>query len=236
MPFSRSAHLYDDLYTPIRDYATQAKLVKEWITARKSDARTLLDVACGTGIHLSHLRKTYKVAGVDICPSMVALARPRNPAVPISIGDMRTFKLNTQFDVVTCLFSSITYADTVEGLNLTLANFAGHLHPGGVCIVEPFIPPESWRVKPPTVRTVETNSRKIVMVDRAKLHGRRVQREISYKVTTVERIECLHETHVFPLFTHVDYFRAFRQAGFDVEFDPRGFNDLRGMYLGIRTR
>ena len=68
-------------------------------------ARSLLDVACGTGKHLEHLQHHYRVAGVDISPAMLDVARRRLPGVPLHVGDMVDFELGRTFDVVTCLES-----------------------------------------------------------------------------------------------------------------------------------
>jgi SAM-dependent methyltransferase len=233
MPFSRSAHIYDTIYQQSRDYKAQAEQIHKWIQDRKPVASSLLDVACGTGLHLSFLRSWYEVAGVDISPAMLEIARARNPGVTLSIGDMRDFYLNARFDVVTCLFSTITYADTVEGLNATLANFARHLIPQGICIVEPFIPPEAWHDGRTGLRTVETSSKKIAMLDRSERDGRRVRREIAYVVVTPDRLEQIYEEHLFTLFSRAEYENAFRLAGFDIEFDKKGFIEGRGIYFGM---
>ena len=59
--FSRSARLYDAIYGSIRDYPREAAELDRLIQERRPGARTLLDVACGTGAHLEHL-------GVEIEP------------------------------------------------------------------------------------------------------------------------------------------------------------------------
>lgn len=233
MPFSRSSHVYDFVHTKGRDYRSQAEQISKWIEERRPISRTLLDVACGTGLHLSYLRASYEVAGVDVCPAMVTIARSRNPGIFISVGDMRTFLVNKRFDVVMCLFSSITYADTTDGLNITLANFARHLNPGGLCIVEPYIPPEAWRDGVLGLRTAESEHLKVAMVDRAERSGSRVRREIAYVIATPGRVEQIYEEHVFPLFTRSEYESAFREVGFEVEFDDCGFTPGRGMYIGV---
>ncbi len=238
MPFSRSAHVYDLIHAKGRDYASQAQLIKKWIGERRPRSSTLLDVACGTGLHLSYLRNSYEAAGIDICSAMLTIARSRNPEVPLYLGDMRTFRLDTLYDVIICLFSSITYADTTGGLNASLENFARHLRPNGLCIVEPYIPPEAWHDGVLGLKTAESGRLKVAMVDRAERSGSRVRREIAYAVASTERIEQIYEEHTFPLFSRKEYEEAFRLAGFAVDFDDCGFTPGRGMYLGVlgRTR
>jgi len=233
LPFANSAHIYDDLYKRIRDYKRQAAQINKWIRMRKPDAKRLLDVACGTGLHLSYLCRYYDVAGIDINPMMVEIARLRNPDINIWVGDMREFNICQVFDVIICMFSSITYSDTIEGLNITLNNFARHLTPKGIVFVEPFVTPEVWRDGGVGLRTYDSKKKKIAMLDRAERSGRRVRREIIYVIATPESIEQIYEEYTFPLFTHEDYESAFRSAGFNVEFNEKGFVGGRGMYFGV---
>ena len=56
--FSESAAWYDRFYGT-KDYAGEAQLVSALIRRHQPRARTLLDVACGTGRHLEHLRREF---------------------------------------------------------------------------------------------------------------------------------------------------------------------------------
>ena len=83
--FRQTAHVYDLIYEATgKDYAAEAAVVDALIQERAPRARTLLDVACGTGGHLRHLQGSYTVMGVDIDPSMLREARRRLPATPCS--------------------------------------------------------------------------------------------------------------------------------------------------------
>jgi SAM-dependent methyltransferase len=59
--------------------------------------------------------------------------------------DMLSFDVGKSFDAVTCLFSSIGYAGSVDGLNGAIDTMARHLKPGGVLVVEPWILPDKWQ-------------------------------------------------------------------------------------------
>ena len=80
-------------------------------------ARTLLDVACGTGRHLEYLRSSFETEGVDADDAMLDVARARLRDVPLSVGDMRDLDLGRRFDVVTCLFSAIGFVYDLEVLS-----------------------------------------------------------------------------------------------------------------------
>ena len=104
--FDKAPELYD-LFYEWKDYRAEADTLRELIEARNPEAASLLDVACGTGTHLVHLRDRFEVAGLDIDPGLLSVAREKLPDVPLHRGDMRDFDLGRQFDVVACLFSSI---------------------------------------------------------------------------------------------------------------------------------
>jgi SAM-dependent methyltransferase len=122
--YERSTRFYDRLYS-WKDYRAEVERVRELLrTHQRSSGRRLLDVACGTGLHLAHLRETHDVEGVDANDEMLRIARERCPGVPFHRGDMRSFDLGSRFDAVTCLFSSIGYLRTTEDLASTFRTFA----------------------------------------------------------------------------------------------------------------
>src|SRR5664279_5683472 len=118
--FTKSAAFYDAIYS-WKDYAAEAELVRGYIAQYKqSPGNTLLDAACGTGQHLMHLREYYAVEGFDLDAELLKVARERCPDVPFYQADMVDFELGKRYDVITCLFSAIGYAKTVERLNETM--------------------------------------------------------------------------------------------------------------------
>ncbi len=231
--FSRSAHYYDALYS-WKDYAAENVLLRALIEARVPAARTLLDVACGTGIHLAGLQAWYEVEGVDLDPAMVELSRERLPGVPVHEGDMVTLDLGREFDVVTCLFSSIGYAVTRERLREAAAALARHVAPGGLLVVEPWITPDAWMPNSAHALFVDEPDLKIARVTVGAPAGETVTVEFEYLVATPAGIERFTERHVAGMFTDEDYRGALEAAGLEVERDPEGLMG-RGLWLGARA-
>lgn len=54
------------------------------------------------------------VEGLDLSPTMLAMARVKLPDVPLHQGDMRVFVLPRQFDVIACPFSAIGYVRSLD--------------------------------------------------------------------------------------------------------------------------
>ena len=74
--FSESAELYDLVYSSFKQYGTETDAVAAIIRSVNPDARTVLDVACGTGEHARLLgeRHGFEVDGVDLDPVFVRIA------------------------------------------------------------------------------------------------------------------------------------------------------------------
>jgi SAM-dependent methyltransferase len=111
--FSESAELYDAIYGTFKDYAAEADVIAQLIRSNRPAARTVLDVGCGTGEHVKHLRDHGLVVdGLDIDPALLTVARRKVPAAQFFEGDMSAFDVAKRYDVVACLFSSIGYLRT----------------------------------------------------------------------------------------------------------------------------
>lgn len=235
-PHEHSNQYYDAIYTPRKDYAAESRHIHELIRQHGSpDARTLLDVACGTGMHLSFLRDQhgYDVEGLDIDPGMLVVAAQRLPGVSLHAADMADFDLNREFDGVICLFSAIGYVRTVERLNSTLACFAAHVRPRGVVIVEPWLSAETF--KPDTVHGlfIDEPDLKLARINTSRVEGQLSIMDMHHLVGTPGGVEHFVEHLELAMFTHAQYVEAFQRAGLRVVHDPAGL-DGRGLYIGVR--
>jgi len=228
--FRRSARLYDAVYASIRDYPREAAELDRLIQERRPGARTLLDVACGTGAHLEHLTG-YEVEGLDLDPEMLGVARERLPNVPLHEGDMADFDLGKRFDAVVCMFSSIGYVRTAERLRSAVSSMARHLEPGGVLVVEPWLSPEVWVDRHVGAVFVDQPELKIARMNVGEREGNLSIFEFEYLVGTPNGLERFNERHELGLFTVEQYLEAFRAAGLEVDHDPEGPMG-RGLYIG----
>jgi SAM-dependent methyltransferase len=220
VPYSRSARVYDLLYmSGIKDFATDVDALHRLVADRTPDARTLLDVACGTGVHLSYLREWYEVAGVDASADMLAVARSRLGDGPrLELGDMRSFELGQTFDAVTCLFSSIGYMTTYGDLRRAVAQMARHVAPGGVLVIDGWIRPDAWTDgfrEPP--RHGDDGATTVVRLSRSTRDGRITTVDMHHLVRDHFGIRHFVERHVTMLTSTDGYRGALEAAGLTVD-------------------
>jgi ubiquinone/menaquinone biosynthesis C-methylase UbiE len=233
--FSKSAEYYDTIYLSRgKNYANEAKSAHELIQKHlRSGGNTLLDVACGTGIHAGHLREFYQVECLDLDDRMLEVAREKMPELVYHQGDMIDFGLGKQFDVITSFFSSIGYVKTLPKLNQAIANLAKHLKPGGVLAIEPWFTPEDWHPCHVHATFVDQPDLKISRMNLSGQDGRLSYFVFHYLIGTPEGIRYFDERHELGLFTVNETLAAFKAAGLEVIHDPKWLND-RGFYLGIK--
>ncbi len=132
-------------------------------TLREVDARRVLDVACGTGMHAIELaRRGYKVVGADLSAPMIERARENAAIAGVEVrfvvagfGELaeklalspalsracpeqsrRVEGVSGQFDAVLCLGNSLPHMLSARDLSDALADFATVLRPGGLLLVQ----------------------------------------------------------------------------------------------------
>lgn len=232
MAYTQSATYYDVIYAH-KDYARETQRLRQIVAQYGGgDGCTLLDVACGTGQHIAHLRAHFDVMGLDITPELLAVARERCPDVAFVQGDMVDFALDARFDVITCLFGSIGYVLTEDRLRAAVGNMARYLNPGGVLIVDPWLTPETWKPNTAHMFTVDEPEFKFVRVTVSEQFGHVSRNDIHFVVATPDGVQHFVERHELGLFTHSEYMAAFAAAGLDTVHDPEGLIG-RGLYLGV---
>ena len=232
--YERFAQVYDALY-PASDLAEKAGQLHALIQEHCPGANSLLDVACGTGQHLAHLQAHYQVEGVDLSQEMLAVARKRNPDVPLHQGNMVDFDLGQRFDAITCLGSAIGYTKTVKKLNQAVGNMARHVRPGGILAIYSWILPEAWRPGHLSADFVDEPGLKIARMNVSEVIDGLSVMDFHFLVGTPEGVEHFVERHELGLFTHDEYVAAFRQTGLTLVQAPQWSEDRR-LYVGLLAK
>ena len=234
--YARQAQYYDAIYeSQGKDYQQEAQTLRAIIDAhRQAAGDTLLDVACGTGGHLTFLREWYRVEGLDMDAHMLRVAGLRFPDLAFHQADMTAFDLGRQYDIVTCLFSAIGYVQTVDRLRQAIGCMSSHLQPGGVLAVEPWFAPQQWRTGLVHATFVDQPGLKIARMSVSERRDDIAVINFHFLVATPEGVETFSELHELGLFTHQQYLEAFTLAGLSPNYDPQGITG-RGLYIGVKA-
>ncbi len=102
-----------------------------------------LELAVGTGrVALPLAARGVEVHGVDMSRAMVSrlLAKPGGDTIPVTIGDMTSVRLGTEFDLVFLVFNTIMNMTSQDGQVEIFRTAAAHLRPGGRFLVEVMVP------------------------------------------------------------------------------------------------
>lgn len=132
---------YYDLIFQGKNYRNESDFIKEIVKKRNPQAKSILDVGCGTGTHLNLLKDNFDVLhGVDLNPEIIKEAKKKSLKIKYTVGGMVDFKLKRSFDVLISLYSVFNYNLTLGDAKMTLVNFKKHLNPRGLLILALYTP------------------------------------------------------------------------------------------------
>ena len=137
-PYSGLAEIWDaHASQQLPDYPSYLAYVAR---RRNIPLRSVLDLACGTGILTARLaHEVPEVIGLDSNESMLKIARCRKDVhgrVEFVLGDFRDFNLARKFDAVTCASNSLNYVADSRDLAAVFRSVASHLQPGGLFLFD----------------------------------------------------------------------------------------------------
>ena len=166
---SRYSDAYDLLYRE-KDYSLECDLIERCIKKHGAPVVSrILDLGCGTGTHAIELaRRGYHVHGVDLSPSMLAIARDKSEqaggkqataGLEFSHGNVSDIHVPGKFDAALMMFAVLGYQVQDGGIQATLANVRRHLSTGGLFIADVWYGPAVLQMKPSDrVRTIKDGS------------------------------------------------------------------------------
>jgi ubiquinone/menaquinone biosynthesis C-methylase UbiE len=125
----------EDLLADPAEYEEEVKVYIDLINSiSENPPRTLLHLGCGAGGHDRIFKRNFTVTGVDLSLGMLNKARIANPDIEYLEDDMRTLRLNRQFDAV-AIPDSIDYMVSLDDLRQSIKTAVEHLKTGGVLLV-----------------------------------------------------------------------------------------------------
>ncbi len=184
----------------------------------------VVDLGCGSGIWARELvDHGYDVLGVDLSPSMIAIARATTPKARFQIGSLLRFKL-PPCAAVTCMGECINYLFDKKNTKQELARLFSRvfkaLRPGGIFVFDVAEPGrgggshregKDWA----TLVQVEEDTKANVLT-----------RRITFFRQVGKLYRRSQETHRLQLYRGTDLARELRSTGFRVRF-LRGYGKYR---------
>lgn len=233
--YSDLARYYDLIYS-WKDYEKESNRIKELISKYKqSTGNELLDVACGTGLHLKYLKDSFVCTGIDLNGRMLDIARKTVKGVAFKEADMTRLNLNKKFDVITCLFGSIGYLKTDSNLKKTIHNLVNHLKVGGIIILESWVNRANYKPGYLHMTTYDGEDVKIARLSVSKINRNRAIVEFHYLIAERNKdVEYFVDRHELGIFETEKVVESMRRAGLDVKLLPNRLSKGREIYLGIR--
>lgn len=234
--FNDLAKYYDLIYS-FKDYKTEAKKIKLLIKEyKKSSGKDLLEIACGTGKHLSYLKDKFSILATDANKAMLAVAKRNIPDITFKQANMIDFDLEKTFDVILCLFSSIGYVKNYENLSKTIENFARHLKKGGVVIIEPWFTENTYITGLPSMTIYDGEDIKISRLCVCKKRGIVSIMDMHYLIAEKNKtVRHFVELHELAMFEVDNMFDIMKKHGLKAKFLKNGLMKNRGIYIGVKS-
>jgi SAM-dependent methyltransferase len=145
--------LYDELsswwplMSPASAHEEEAAFYSRTLrNAARHPIDSVIELGSGGGNNALYMKREFKeMCLVDISPGMLAMSRKLNPELEHCQGDMRTVRLDRQFDGV-FVHDAICYMTTESDLRRAIETAFVHCRPGGAALFCPDYISENFEV------------------------------------------------------------------------------------------
>ena len=228
--FDAYSRYYDLLYKD-KDYQSEVNFVDRLIHKYNPDAKSILDLGCGTGRHdIPLCQKGYALHGVDQSEQMLAMAQAASEASSNSVsepklsfhrGDIRSIQLNRKFDAVISLFHVMSYLPENSDFRAVLNTAKKHLIKGGIFLFDFWYGPAVLTDTPSVrVKYMEDDRIKIKRTADPLMHPNENLVDVRYTISIENKENGNHqelkETHRMRYWFMPEIVMLLSQAGFEL--------------------
>jgi SAM-dependent methyltransferase len=187
---------YDLLYAD-KDYAAEVAFVRDIIQRHKPNARSILDLGCGSARHaVEFARAGLMVTGVERSSDMIARAKDRIGRLSPDLcglltlveGDATNYAATTRYDVVVSLFHVVSYQTSNNALAGIFRCARLALSAGGLFVFDFWYGPAVLTKQPAVrVRRVATPNVRLTRIAEPEHQFDRNVVNIKYTIMTVDQ-------------------------------------------------
>lgn len=207
------AEWFTSLTAP-EEYAEEADLYHRLIQQEsKFTVKTMLELGAGAGNNASHLKQHYQMTLTDLSPAMLTVSKKQNPECEHHVGDMRTLRLNRQFDAV-FIHDAIDYITTLDDLKATLTTTKLHCKPDGLIMIIPDYVHETFA--PSTIHGGHDAPRSMRYLEwtwQADPDSHIYYTDFAYMHRDGIDVITSHDRHICGLFSEAEWFATFEAVG-----------------------
>ena len=133
------------LLSAAADYEAEAAFYRRALTdAAEREVGTVLELGSGGGNNASHLKRWFELTLMELSPAMLAVSRDLNPECEHVQGDMRTVRLEREFDAV-FVHDAVCYMTSETDVRRAMETAFVHTRPGGAALFAPDHVRETFR-------------------------------------------------------------------------------------------
>lgn len=237
--FSPAYTAYYNLFYCDKNYALEAEYVTSKIRFFLPQAKKILDIGCGTGMHdVEFIKYGFSVLGIDRSENMIAIAKKNESSqLHFSCCDALALKKTEQFDSVVSLFHVISYITKTENLAKCFRNISDVLIPGGVFIFDFWYGPAVLKQRPERrVRVMQNEIFHVERIATPAMDDAQHVVEITFDISSLNRKtgqqHSFKELHPMRYFFESELIELLSNAGFsEISFEQF----LTGSSIGENT-
>jgi SAM-dependent methyltransferase len=242
-PFSYD--LIADVYDEDMGRNTGGEDVAFYAEQCAGEREPVLELGCGTGrVTLPLVRAGHTVAGVDVSAAMLARLRAKADAT-LAPGerarltwhqaDMADADLGARFARVLCPYSAFTYLVEADRRARALANVRRHLAPGGLFVLDVFVPDR--RIEALPADHVHFDYRRTLPDGSTLERTKTIRRDDAARVNVIARSYTFSDGSgmVFKRITTADRIRVYEPGQLRTVLESHGF-EVAGAYADFRPQ
>jgi SAM-dependent methyltransferase len=217
------------LLSPPEDYQEEAVFYARLLESGcRGPLRTVLELGSGGGNNASFLKARYSMVLVEPSAGMRLVSQRLNPECEHLDGDMRTVRLERQFDGV-FVHDAVCYMATLGDLRRAIETAFIHTRPGGVALFAPDCVRETFRTS--TSHGGSDNAthglRYLEWTWAPDPAGAEYRVEYILAMRTPDgQVRVEHDRHVEGLFSRDEWLRVLSEAGYEADVRPLEHSDV----------